>query len=393
MVISDVNYQRGTSVSPALIVPEAVSAMLERVARALLIAAVLATVFLLPNRGAAKRYINLWCVFFLYSVYLAVKGLGASGLLSHRIFAELGPGAALIGGLMFVGASERFWPYVLKGLRYTAFAAAVLVCFEIARLGMASRAEAYARYFTYETMLEVSALLPAAHDAATRGRVRLVSWFPFLALGAAAVVMQTRLIFIVMAVSMGALFLLAGRQRHRIAGTLPIVLVMIGALLVPLLLTSDSGILSESGRQFWDRRGEDTRTRQATSFFNRVSVDDLVFGVGIPPEGAYTGEGDGGIDLGYINIAYFGGVPAVVLFVLLHLGAAVRCVKRKLNPVDAACVALVLAYGVRLFSSTVPNLRPQYIIVLLLAGRCVAIISARRRRLVIVPAHYGEPLP
>jgi hypothetical protein len=55
---------------------------------------------------------------------------------------------------------------------------------------------------------------------------------------------------------------------------------------------------------------------------------------------------------------------------LLHLLPSVLCSLRRLSDLDRAAVVTVLTYSIRLCSSTVPNLEPQYLVLLLIMGRC-----------------------
>jgi hypothetical protein len=131
---------------------------------------------------------------------------------------------------------------------------------------------------------------------------------------------------------------------------------------------------------FGDRLYEDTRTQQAAEFFARVPIETLLRGAGYPASSEYTSEGVEGIDLGYVNAAYVGGLPmatfALFLFAWLPF-ASRRCSVRL---ADAVFIAACAAFGLRMASSTVLKVCPQVIVACLLSGRCYAIAYVLPRK-------------
>src|SRR4029077_4171130 len=98
-------------------------------------------------------------------------------------------------------------------------------------------------------------------------------------------------------------------------------------------------VLPTSATAFWDRTGEDTRSAQFVNFFAKVPPSTFLIGIGIPRQNEFNGLGEMGIDLGYVNILFLGGIPALSLYYAIHLLPAVRSMGDKFDSVDAACMA------------------------------------------------------
>ena len=95
-----------------------------------------------------------------------------------------------------------------------------------------------------------------------------------------------------------------------------------------------------------------------------------MYGVGVVRPGEMEFTGAKGMDIGYVNIAYVGGLPLVVMYLAAYILPAVAALRRRLDPEDAACVVLVLVYGLELFSSVVPILDIHHFLLFLIMGRC-----------------------
>ena len=354
--------------------------------RAGLILAVTGAVWVFLNYARSSqrsmRPIALWLMLLAYSGYLAARSLELQDLRSVTGYSTFAPGFALATLLLFSGADPSVWRLLVRAIAPATILGGCYVLLQFLLMPSAGRVEAYSRLFTCASILEIGALLPIALYARAHAAVRLLAWIPFLALLAAAVAMQARLM-VLETISL-AVFFLAIRQHEAGAKRSVKALVALAAAAVFLLCLSiaagSASTVADSARGLWERRAEDTRSGQAMAFFDKVSPDELILGNGIPKLGDYNAQGVSGIDCGYINILFVAGVPGLVLFLTLHILPAAKCVALRLNPVDAACAASVLTYAVRLFSSTVPTLDPNYLVLLLLMGRCTAVAATSRER-------------
>jgi hypothetical protein len=276
---------------------------------------------------------------------------------------------------------EDNWHSLVPYLSLGATAVALLATFQISQLlWQSNRDEAYAELYAYSSVLEIAAPLAAAWLWSS-GR-RAASVLPLMALGGAALVLQARLMFVEMLV-LGSIFLLLNRPVLSPRRVAVVCLGLSAAILSGYMVWYCACIQSElpaSVRGLWERRAVDSRTDQARQFFAKVPLTTFLWGTGITAEGEFDSTGSAGIDCGYVNILFRGGVPALLLFFALHILAAIRCLTRRLDPIDAACVASVFSYGVRFCSSTLPSFSPQYCILILLSGRCMMLAFGDRTR-------------
>jgi hypothetical protein len=367
--------------NPAFTPPDAIITTV-RLGLMLLVAGAVLAFLAGAHRALPFRYVALWGLLMAYCAYLGANSLSMGELLTVTGYSTFAPGFAVASILLFAGADPRFWHPLVRVIAPATIAVACIAGVQLLHISSATRTEAYARLFTCASILEVGALLPLGMWASARLPLRLLSWVPFLTLVLVTVAMQARLM-VIEVITLFVLFSFLTRRQSAKRGLRwmapAVILIAVTVGVVAIGSYSESTII-ESARAFWERRYEDTRTGQAISFFDKVLVEELMVGKGIPRLGDYSGQGERGIDCGYINLMFIAGIPGLLLFLALHVLPAARCVRMQLTPLDAACVAAVLTYAVRLFSSTVPNLEPNYFVLLLVMGRCAAISVSRQPR-------------
>lgn len=353
-----------------------------RIGLALLMCGAVASVALFGLR-LPPRYMLLWLAFLALSVTLGIRGLEWQDLRSTAIYSSLAPGFVLASGVLFIGADRRSWTLFRRIAVLIVFTVSVLAILQVIQLSSTNRGEAYGRLYVYSGILEIGCLLPLGASDERKPVLRLLAWLPLAALVLCTVAMQARLMVVEVCSLLAVITVLRAKAQGSLRSVIRAGLVIACAIVacVVFIYSNQSLTIFASVDSFWDRRSVDTRTRQAETFFQRTAVQDFITGIGIPRPGADSGQGERGIDLGFINILYIGGLPALFLFIALHLWPAMKCFKLKLSPEDAPVVAAVLTYGIRLFSSTVPNVEPNYIILLIFMGRSAAIASAPRHPL------------
>ena len=334
-----------------------------------------------------RNYLVLLCLSVAYSFVMAARNLQPSDFLGSTFFSMMAPGCAIFSCLIFASADEEAWRTLAGTVAYGSVGISLIVLFEIMQSWSASRAEAIWRLYTYGSILEISAIVAFGWFAETRRN--WLGLIPVAALIAASIAMQTRLM-IVELVSLAFFYRLFSPRK---LSTRAVVAACLGGLIllwsVYLAWYSPDALRSAlpgSAAAFWDRATEDTRSAQFVNFFAKVPAETFLLGVGIPRPGEFNGGGTRGIDFGYVNILFLGGIPCLILFFLLHQLPAIRCVGTKFDSLDAACLASVMTYGVGLFSSTVPIPSPGYYILMLLVGRSIMLVQERHCRYVPV---YG----
>jgi hypothetical protein len=334
------------------------------------------------------NYLILLCLSVAYSFVMAARNLQPADFLGSTFFSMMAPGCAIFSCLIFASADKEAWRTVVRTVAYGSLGISLIVLFEIVQLRSASRAEAIWRLYTYSSVLEISAIVALGWFAETRRN--WLGLIPVSALIAASIAMQTRLM-IVELVSLAFFYRLFSQRK--LSSRAVVASCLVGLILlwcVYLAWYSPNALYSAlpgSAAAFWDRATEDTRSAQFVNFFAKVPAETFLLGVGIPRPGEFNGGGMRGIDFGYVNILFLGGIPCLVLFFLLHQLPAIRCIGAKFDSLDAACLASIMTYGVRLLSSTVPNPSPGYYILMLLVGRSIMLVQERNRR--FVPAYYA----
>ena len=328
-----------------------------------------------------RHYRVLMFAWIGYSLLLAARNLELHDFLTSAVWFLLAPGCAIASCWMFASADKDSWRKLVRIVSYGSVGISLITLFEVAQLRSVSRGDAYSRLYTYSSVLEITAIVAFAWFARTRR-----TWLgiiPVAALIAATIAMQTRL----MVVELVSLLIFYRMFSQRKISANAVVALCLGGLLVvgfvyvvwytPATLRS---VVPASASSFWDRRAQDTRSAQFVNFFQKVSPSAFLLGIGIPRQGEFNGLGEKGIDVGYVNILLIGGVPALVLFFVIHLMPAVRCLGSRFDTLDAACLASIMTYGVRLFSSTVLGITPGYLILMLLIGRCAVLAQEKKRR-------------
>ena len=326
-----------------------------------------------PLGGRARRYRILLCCSICYSVILATRNLEPRDLLTSSIYSPLAPGCAIASCLLLASLDRDHWRTLIRFIAYGTIGVSILAVLAMANIHSRSRGEAYAHLYTYSSILEVTAIV--AYGWSAKSHRTWLGVIPVLVLIATTIALQTRLMVVEVVCLFGFYRLLSQRTLsiYRVAAMFLVPLILMSVAYLVWYSPTIQSIVPDSAVSFWDRRTEDTRSQQFVNFFQKVPTGTFLLGIGIPRPGEFTGLGSHGIDLGYVNILFIGGIPALAFFLLIHIVPAVRCIRYRFDPVDAACVASVMTFGVRMFSSTIPNFEPAYLLLLLLVGRCIAL--------------------
>lgn len=140
-------------------------------------------------------------------------------------------------------------------------------------------------------------------------------------------------------------------------------------------LTSSFSLLAE---RFWT----DTRTDQYVQFLSQVSVSDLIIGKGPRATWNWDGREYAWIDGSYTLMAFNGGLPLVISYVVIMVLPAWR-VLRKRPPWDYAAPAVVLLLWALaltgLSTYTLPTVSVGHFVLCIYAGRCRSYLHTRRK--------------
>lgn len=338
----------------------------------------------------ARRYRPLRPALILYgmvcgwSLFLLLAKTTSPGefISGYGLVGDFAPGTIAILGLFFAAAREDIWLFLKQYLGTLIVALGILAMILSLFVEAGSRVSGRRYLELLAATLQICSLVPIFIQP--RRIPRWMLYVPFVASILCGVLTQTRLVFILLAVQLLAValyrrkavlrFLLIPRisQRSAISGLATIfgLAVMTAALIGPFSKATDA---------FRSRISDDTRSQQAQNFFDKVPLEKLFLGVGYPTNGEYIPEGVDGIDLGYIDAMYVGGLPA--LFCLLYFFGIQGVRLLKVRTVDAAlevgpvCLATATVY----LSSFVFVPRLGMLIAVLCCGRAYGIVAQRLR--------------
>jgi hypothetical protein len=312
-------------------------------------------------------------------ILLAVRGLEPADFLSSRIFASTGPWVALTSLLLFTSARADALPVVGRTLDLLAAALTALVAWEALHLRSFLRQETVAALGSYLNALYFPAAWLLLRPHAPGSATRFLRWVPVAAYAAGSVLVQTRLNLVMVALLVLADALVsarrAGRPVARVLETAAVAAVLVGAAAWLAGGTRLARLFELAALGLAERLGEDSRSGQIAAFLADVPVADLVLGRGARATWNWPGMSPrwaGGTDVGYLSLLFFGGIPLLVAWCVVHLGPPLAVLRSGDAGARLACAAVALLWGIRMFSSSFPSMALDYEVVLLCVGACAA---------------------
>jgi hypothetical protein len=330
-----------------------------------------------------RRYGLRFLLFLFAGALMAFRGYSWSGALSVQIFSSTGPFICIVSVLMAVGAQPRNWRILDKiflsiAVAYSAFAV-------VGMFGVESADR-------WEVVLRIQLFLNALYWPATWMLLRPGSWRspvgwlrygPFAVYAIGSIFTQTRLNWVMILAALVAYAYVQRRRQNPMAPRL----ILAAALGLWLILFSTEYLsnakfvqtLQASADAFLSRMDEDTRTGQLSEFFANVQISELLLGRGSLATWNWHGSGGkasdsewaGGTDIGYLTLLFYGGVPLLLTYVVVHICPAFGAISRPQTEWQRSCAAIVLLWALRMFSSTCPSLTIEYYPVLLCMGCCL----------------------
>ena len=327
-----------------------------------------------------SSWLAVWFLAFVAAGLLcALRGMEAPDFLSARVFGTTGPWLALVSLLLFVSARSDALPLVGRTFDLLAWTLTGLVTWEAVHLHSFLRQETVAALGAYLNALYFPAAWLVLRPHAAGSPSRHLRWIPVLAYAAGSVLVQTRLNLVMLALLLLADAWISARRSGRpVARVLEIAAVAAAAIGVTSWLadgTRLARVFDLSLLGLVERIGEDSRTGQLTAFFVDVPASDLLLGRGARATWNWPGMSprwSGGTDVGYLSLLFFGGLPLLVTWCVVHLGPPLRVLRSGDHGARLACAAVVLLWGVRMLSSSFPSLALDYGVVLLCVGACAA---------------------
>ncbi len=333
-------------------------------------------------------YLSMWA-WVLY-LLLARTTVISEVIGTYSLFGNIAPGTIAAVGLFFLGTKRERWTQLKDGLVLLIIAASVIALALVPFVDFGSR-ESGRRYLGNLTnLLEYTAVLPLmAGSSKIRKFIRII---PIVSVFVCGVLIQTRTTFIFLVVQIAIVAWLERKQillkmakrnlrRDILTGGALVLLLLIAAIIFVTI-----GPQARSFQALTDRLQEDTRSGQVTDFFNRVEPKTFLFGAGYPTAGEFTGTGIEGIDVGYVDTLYVGGLPALLFVLCFFTLPPISALRARLSAEDVGVIASSIAFALGLCSSSVINLQPEVIVIAILSGRCYRILHdgvAHRRRVAV----------
>jgi hypothetical protein len=328
------------------------------------------------HRSVLRKYGTRLVLFLSAGLLMAVRGYSVSTATSTRIVDSTGPITVIISLLIFVGAQPAYWPFLDKLFLYTAMGDSVLVGAGMIALRSPTRWEAVLSLNSFLNVLYFPATWLLIAPASRQLVSRLLRLFPFSVYALGSIFTETRLNWVMIA---GALIAYASIERRRGIPIAPKVFLAI-VLGLWLFLFSAAYLgesnfihsLEDSAGLFLSRLDEDTRGNQISQFFSNVPLSDLALGRGSLASWAWGPmEWTGGTDIGYLSLLFFGGLPLLLSYLLLHILPAFRAWNKPQTNYQLSCAVIALLWALRMFSSSYPGLGIDYYTVLLCIGGCL----------------------
>jgi hypothetical protein len=307
---------------------------------------------------------------------MAFRGFSVADLLSGKLLSNpTGPFPCFISALIFIGAERQNWNTIRRLITIVAVVLAAAVLAISVSTALYTRLEALHNLGIYLNAL----LFPAAWlllERFPRSRpLRALRWAPVAIYALGTVLVQTRLnVVMLLALLAGYVYLNRGRRQTLTAIGCIAAGVGLSVVLLPLLSNSVLGeSLSRNAILFQNRVHQDSRTGQLAQFFRDVKPSELLLGRGSNATWVWGHvRWAGGTDLGYLSLLFYGGIPLLVTYYLVHVAGALRCVRSPGSETHAGCAIIVLMWALRMYSSSYPALTVDYVVVLLCVGGCFA---------------------
>lgn len=333
----------------------------------------------------ALYYIGMW----FYAIILLIILSNEPTIYLTSISAmssKMAPGVIMAIGLFFLGAYPKVWSILKASLLFLILCAVCIWLFGLLQVDIVSRYLAKRWLWPPTLVLELLAILPFGIFYRVSSKYRILCLLPLLILLLSSIYQQTRLVFIMLAVQIVTYSFLryrATRRHQKLRFNFGILSGIIFFVLLVVVFVSGEyipqrgNIVSDSFISIMNRITEDSRSYQIEPFFEKLP-EVFPWGSGYPVPGEYNAEGKLGIDSGFLSTMYVTGVPMVFCFIGMLVMPVLRILRLRLEPPDAAVAAGAFAYIVRLTSSTVPVIQVDFIVFVLLAGRCAYLVNRDR---------------
>ena len=288
--------------------------------------------------------------------------------------------------VLFAGTDKQTWRIFCRLTYFFSYIAAVIILIKLFSIrSFSSDPQAYRFFHGFLPMLLWTAPWVILNSLNTRMRTSklLLLTFPFAVLCLISFLSAGRSWIIISLLYMIVLLF----NIRKILQKKPLMLylaVVCTFLVVGITLRAFSTKIRSSFSVISEGLLKDTRSGQYREFFSQVSIADLLIGKG--PRGTWYW---GGRDYAYIDgpytlMAFNGGLPLVVSYIIIIILPAIHVLRSKPSSQDAAPAIILLFWALALTglsTFTGPGVSIQHYIICIYAGRCLGYLYERRNSL------------
>jgi len=332
-------------------------------------------------------FMLIW-TFYLFIAHPPDEPLLASNTI---IYGRLSPGILFIMPFLLLSTNPRIWPYFQRFLLYMCWYATVMGILGLIQIEEANRITAFRWLWVPMLVLEMTALFPIIYFRSEKLALKVAAIFPLLTLIVLDIVMQYRGGFIIIAVYVVVYVLMKrdddSKKRNRNQRIMYSILAITAAGIAFTIspTVENESVVGESYNAFVGRMDDDTRSSQWENFSEALQEhqDVYLWGRGhIHRSDPYDfgGGGADGLDSGYMNILWVGGLPLLLAFFSFSSFDVGRAFFRKSNIDDIIVIALSAGFIIRMTSSTVAGFETQYLLFLILLGRVISITNNGKKK-------------
>ena len=328
-------------------------------------------------RAVKQGYLLPFTLLFGAALLMTVRGYSLSALLSTKLVDNSGPFPFFVSLLVFVGARRKNWVVLSKVMLILAVPLSAFVLLRLAGLQGFTRAEGVAKLNGVLGALFWPASWIALFDYPRDSVARRLRFLPMVFYACGSLFTQTRLNFVLI---FAFLVVYSYLQRRRNS---PQAVTWVVGLILALWLSLFTAVFLQNTRAFestltvanafYSRLDDDSRTGQLVWFARSVQPHELLLGRGSFASFYWrNGEYNGGPDVGYLSLLFYGGVPLLVAYIWTHLMPCLAVFSKHSTDWRLAAAGVVLLWGVVMFSSAYPGTSIEYYPVLFCVGACIS---------------------
>jgi len=321
-----------------------------------------------------------WLLYSCSIIFMTIQGYTISDLLSYRLVSAYGfaPYAVSLVSLTMVRDNPEI--VLTKAFKWIGIILTILISAKLITLTNLTRELAEASLWAYLQVYLVVAVwfLLKPYDKEDV-KTLLLRWSPFVLYVLSAILCQTRsrIIWILLVI---AAFIYLQKARGNLLRQDLIFVFLILFCISMFFIFTDSTMFFNAVTGLKERIYEDTRSGQFIDFFSIYNARDLVFGHGALTPWTYyphLGRDRYGLDCGYLEILFRGGLPLLLGYFLVHAYPVLCLWRRYLITYSFVSVAsvVVLLWFAKLTLSSSPTLSLDYYLVLLCIGLCLSKVS------------------